>query len=94
MDRHEAMAHYLQVNLLSIMGMSDSKGLGDPGVEGVLLKLAHPCRDTRGTSHERAGFHRLCHPQGIDDHPDSSLQKVVLVTLDLKDPSHFGELLV
>ena len=76
------------------MGMSDSKGLGDPGVEGVLLKLAHSCHDTRGTSRERAGFHRLRHPQGINDHPDSSLQKVVLVTLVLEDPSHFGKLLL
>ena len=88
------MAHYLQVNLLSIMGMSDSKGLGDPSVKGVILKMAHPRRDTCGTSRERAGYHRLRHPQGINDHPNSGLQKVVLVTLDLKDPSHFGELLV
>ena len=76
------------------MGTGDSEGLGDPSVKGVLLKLAHPRCDTRGTSRERAGFHRLHHPQGIDDHPDSDLQKVVLVTLGLKDPSHFSKLLV
>jgi hypothetical protein len=56
--------------------------------------LAHSSRDTRGTTRERASFHQLRHPQGIDDHPDSGLQKVVLVTLGLKDPSHFGKLLV
>ena len=76
------------------MGMSDSKGLGDPSMEGVLHKLAHPCCDTRGTSRERAGFYRLLHPQGIDDHPDSSLQKVMLVTLGPEDPSHFSKLLL
>ena len=76
------------------MGMGDSKGLGDPGVEGVLLKLAHPCRDTRGTSHKRASFHRLLHPQGIDDHLDNGLQKVMLVTLGPEDLSHFGKLLL
>ena len=75
------------------MGMGDNEGLGDPGVKGILLKLAHPRRDTRGTSRKRAGFHRLRLLQGIDDHPNNGLQKVVLVTLGLKDPSHFGKLL-
>ena len=88
------MAHHLQVDLPIIMGTGNNEGLGDPGMKGVLLKLAHPRRDTCGANRERAGFRRLRHPQGIDDHPNSDLQKVVLITLGPKDPSHFGKLLL
>ena len=93
-DRREALARYLQVDLPIIMGMGDSEGLDDPGVKGILLELAHPRHDTRGMSRERACFHRLRHSQGIDDHPDNSLQMVMLITLGLEDPSHFGKLLL
>ena len=48
----EAEAHYLQVDLPIIMRAGNSEGLGDPGVEGVLCKLTHPRRDTRGMSRE------------------------------------------
>ena len=41
-NRRKTMTHYLQVDLLIIMGMGDSKGLGDPSMKGVLLKLAYP----------------------------------------------------
>ena len=51
-NRRKTMTHYLQVDLLIVMGMGDSKGLGDPGMEGVLLKLAHPRRDIHDMSHE------------------------------------------
>ena len=47
--RREAKAHCLQVDFLIIMRAGNSKGLGDPGVKGVLLKLAHPCHNTHGT---------------------------------------------
>ena len=47
--RREAEAHYLQVDFLIIMRVGNSKGLGDPGVKGILLKLAHPRHDTHGT---------------------------------------------
>ena len=50
--RCEAEAYYLQVNFLIIMRAGNSKGLGDPGMEGVLLKLAHPRRDIHDMSHE------------------------------------------
>ena len=75
------------------MSMGDGEGLGDPGMKGTLLKLAHPSRDTCDTSRERAGLHRLHHIQGIKDHPDRSLQKIVLVALSLKGPSYMGKLL-
>ena len=74
------------------MGMGDGEGLGDPSVKSTLLKLAHPSRDTSGTSRKRAGLHRLRHLQGIKDHPDRSLQKIVLITLNLKGPSCIGSL--
>ena len=74
------------------MSMGDGEGLGDPGVKGALLKLAHPSRDTSGTSRERAGLHWLHHIQGIKDHPDRSLQKIVLIALNLKGPSCMGSL--
>ena len=67
--------------------------MGDPGVKGVLLKLAHPRCDTRGMSRKRASFLRLRHPEVIKDHPDGGTQKIMLITLGLKNPSHFGELL-
>ena len=83
----EALAHHLQVDLPIIMRMGDIKGLGDPGAKGVFLKLAHPRRDTYGMSH------RLHHLQGIKDHPDRSLQKIMLIALSLKGPSYMGKLL-
>ena len=86
------MTQSLQVDLLIVMGMGDSKGLGDPGAKGVFLKLAHPRRDTCGTSRKRAGLHWLHHLQGVKDSPDSDLQKVVPVAFSLKHPSHLGEL--
>ena len=46
----EAEAHYLQVDLPIIMRAGNSEGLGDPNVKGILLKLAHPRHDTRGTN--------------------------------------------
>ena len=46
------MAHHPQVDLLSIMGMGDSEGLGDPEAKGALLKLAHARRDTSSTDRE------------------------------------------
>ena len=55
------------------MSVGDGEGLGNPGVEGTLLKLSHPSRDTCNTSRERASLHRLRHIQGIKDHPDRSL---------------------
>ena len=75
------------------MGMGNGEGLGDPGVKSTLLKLAHPSRDTCGTSRERAGLHRLHHLQGIKDHPDRSLQTIMLIALSLKGPSYMGKLL-
>ena len=75
------------------MRMGDNKGLDDPGAKCVFLELAHPSRDTCGASRKWAGLHRLHHLRGIKDHPDRSLQKVVLVALSLKGPSHMGELL-
>ena len=50
--RHEDEAHYLQVNFLIIMRAGNSKGLGDPNVKGVLLKLAHPRRDIYSMGHK------------------------------------------
>ena len=50
--RREAKAHCLQVNGLRIMRAGNNKGLGDPNVKGVLLKLAHPRRDIYGTGRE------------------------------------------
>ena len=85
------MTHYLQVNLPIVMGMGDNKGLGDPGVKGVLLKFAYPRRDSRGMSCKRAVSFWLCHPQGVSDHSNSGLQKVMLVALNPEDPSHFGK---
>ena len=55
------------------MRMGNGEGLGDPGVKGILLKLAHLRHDTHGMNHERAGSFWLRHPQGIDDHPNSGL---------------------
>ena len=74
------------------MRMGDSKGLDDPGVKGVFLELAHPRRDTCGASRKRAGLHRLHHLQGIKDHPDRSLQQIMLIALNLKGPSCMGNL--
>ena len=73
--------------------MGDGEGLGDPGMKSTLLKLAHPSRDTCGTSRKRAGLHRLHHLQGIKDHPDRSLQMIVLIALSLKGPSYMAKLL-
>ena len=46
--RREAKAHFLQVNFLIIMRAGNSKGLGDPGMKGILLKLAHPRHNIYG----------------------------------------------
>jgi len=67
------MTRYLQVDLLIVMGMGDSKGLGDPSMEGVLLNLAYPRHDSHGTSCKRAGSFWLRHLQGISNHTDGSL---------------------
>ena len=83
----------LQVDLLLVMSMGNGEGLGDPGVKSTLLKLAHPSRDTCGTSRTWAGLHRLHHLQGIKDHPDRSLQMIVLIALSLKGPSYMAKLL-
>ena len=76
------------------MSMGDGEVLGDLGVKSTLIKLAHPSYDTCGTSHERAGLHRLHHLQGIKDHPARSLQKIMLVAVSLKGPSYMGKLLL
>ena len=74
------------------MRTGNSEGLGDPGVKDVLLKLAHPRRDTSGTSRKGAGPLPLCHLQVIIDLHDGGTKKIVMIAFGLKDPPHLGEL--
>ncbi|XP_066373592.1 uncharacterized protein [Miscanthus floridulus] len=80
------------VDLLSIMGMGDSEGLGDPKAKGALHKLAHVRRDTSSTDHEGTSPLLLRHPQVIIDRQDSGRQAIILITFDLKKPPCLGEI--
>ena len=73
------------------MRTGNSEGMGDPGVKGVLLNLAHPRRDTSGTSRKGAGPLFLRHLQVVTDHHNGGMQKIVLIAFGLKDPPHLGE---
>ena len=51
------------------------------------LELAYLCHDIYGGGGcKRASSLWSCHLQVIEDHPDSSAQEIVLITLHLKDP--------
>ena len=65
------MAHYLQVDLPIIMRTGNGEGLGDPGVKGVLLKLADLRRYADSTSHKGTCPFLLRHLQAVADHRDS-----------------------
>ena len=86
------MAHHPQVDLLGIMGMGDSEGLGDPEAKGVLLKLAHPRRDTSSTRCKGTSPLLLRHLQVITDCQDGGRQAIILITFDLKKPLRLSEI--
>ena len=78
------MAHYLQVDLPIIMRMGNNKGLGDPGVKGVLLKLANPRRYACGMSRKGTGPLLLRHLQVVAGPHGGRAQEIVLIAFDLK----------
>ena len=47
--RCKTETHRLQVDAFIVMRAGDGKGLGDPSVKGILLKLAHPRHNICGT---------------------------------------------
>ena len=85
------MAYYLQVDLPIILRAGNSEGLGDPGVKGILLKLAHPRCDTSVMSRKGAGPLLLHHLQVVVGHHDGRAQEIMLIAFDLKKAPHLGE---
>ena len=73
------------------MRTGNSEGLGDPGVKGVLLKLADPHRYASGTSGKGTGPLLLRHLQVIAGPHDGRAQEIMLIAFNLKKPLRLGE---